>query len=48
MLFILGLVAALAAVVIVTRMRLPGGVNSAHVGWMSEQWLAEHGAAHPS
>jgi hypothetical protein len=48
MLFILGVVAALAAVVILPRMRVPRGVNAAHLGWMSEQWLAEHRAAHPS
>ena len=46
MLFIVGLVMALIAAVIVTRMRVPGGVNSANRGWMSEQWLAEHRASH--
>jgi hypothetical protein len=29
------------------RMRVTGGVDDAHLGWMSEQWLAEHRAAHP-
>jgi hypothetical protein len=48
MLFIFGVVAALAAVVILPRMRVKGGVNAAHLGWMSEQWLAEHRAAHSS
>jgi hypothetical protein len=46
MLLIVGLVMALIAVVIIPRMRLPGGVNSANLGWMSEQWLAEHRASH--
>ena len=46
MLFIVGVVIALVAVVILTRMRVPGGVNAAHLGWMSEQWLAEHRASH--
>jgi len=42
MLFIVGIVITLIAVVIIPGMRVPGGVNSAHLGWMSEQWLAEH------
>jgi hypothetical protein len=46
MLFIVGVVIVLAAVVIIPRMRVPGGVNAAHLGWMSEQWLAEHRASH--
>ena len=43
MLFIVGLVIVLIAVVIIPRTRVPGGVNS---GWMSEQWLAEHRVSH--
>jgi hypothetical protein len=46
MLFILGLVTALMAVVIIPRMRVPGGVNTASLGWMSEQRLAEHRSSH--
>jgi hypothetical protein len=46
MLFIVGLVMVLIAVVIIPRRRVPGGVNSANLGWMSEQWLAEHRASH--
>jgi hypothetical protein len=46
MLFIVGIVIALIAVVFIPRMRVPGGVNSANLGWMSEQWLAEHRASH--
>ena len=46
MLFIVGIVIALIGVVIIPRMRVPGGVNSANLGWMSEQWLAEHRASH--
>ena len=45
MLFIVGVVTAVIAVVI-RRIRVPGGVNSAKLGWMSEQWLAEHRASH--
>ena len=45
MLFIVGLVTALIAVVSIPRMRVSGGVNSANLGWMSQQWLAEHRAS---
>ena len=47
MLFIVGVVIVLIAVVIIQRMRVPSGVNSASLGWMSEQWVAEHRASHP-
>jgi hypothetical protein len=46
MLLIVGLVVVSVAVVIIPRMRLPAGVNAAPLGWMSEQWLAEHRASH--
>jgi hypothetical protein len=46
MLFIVGIIIVLTAVVIIPRMRVPGGVKSADLGWMSEQWLAEHRASH--
>jgi hypothetical protein len=46
MLFIIGVVTVLIAFVFVPRMRVPGGVNYANLGWMSEQWLAEHRASH--
>ena len=46
MLFIVGVGIVLIAVGIVPRMWVPGGVNSARLGWMSEQWLAEHRASH--
>lgn len=46
MLFI-GAVIVLVAAVIIPRMRVPGGVSPAHLGWMSERWLAEHRASHP-
>jgi len=45
MLFLVGIVALIAGVVI-PRMRVPVGVNAANPGWMSQQWLAEHGASH--
>ena len=45
MLLILGAVIASVAMVIIPRMRVPGGVNGSALGWMSEQWLAEHRAS---
>jgi len=45
MLFIAGLLIVLAAVVIIPKL-VPGGVSAAPLGWMSEQWLAEHRASH--
>jgi hypothetical protein len=45
MLFIVGLLTALIAVVVIPRMRVSDGVNSANLGWMSQQWLAEHRAS---
>ena len=46
MLIIVGVAIVLIAVGIIPRMRVPGGVHSAHLGWMSAQWLAEHRASH--
>jgi hypothetical protein len=46
MLLIVGAVIALIAVVIISRMRVPGGVNTSTCGWMSDKWLAEHRASH--
>jgi hypothetical protein len=45
MLFLVGVGLVLVAVRIIPRMWVPGGVNSANFGWMSEQWLAEHRAS---
>jgi hypothetical protein len=46
MLYIVGVIIVTAGVIILRRMRVPGGVNDAALGWMSEQWLAEHRASH--
>lgn len=46
MLFIVGVIIVSIAVVIIPRMRVPRRVNSADLGWMSAQWLAEHRASH--
>jgi hypothetical protein len=48
MLFILGVVILLIGIFIIPRLRVPGGVDAARLGWMSEQWLAEHRASHSS
>jgi hypothetical protein len=48
MLFIVGAVLVVVAIVNVPRMRLPGGGSRAHLGWMSEHWLAELHASHSS
>jgi hypothetical protein len=45
MLFIVGLFTALVAVIGIPWVRVSGGVNSANLGWMSDQWLAEHRAS---
>jgi len=42
-----GVLVAWAAAVIIRRIRVPGGVNAANLGEVSEQWLAEHRASHP-
>jgi hypothetical protein len=46
MLFIVGVIIVLTTAVIIPKMRLPHGLNSANLGWMSQQWLAEHRASH--
>ena len=44
MLLISGTVVVLIAVAIISRMGVPRSVNT--LGWMSEQWLADHRASH--
>ena len=46
MLIIVGIVIGSVAVAIIPAMRVAGGVNASPLGWMSEQWLAEHRASH--
>jgi hypothetical protein len=47
MLFIVKVLTALTALVMIPSMRTAGGVNSCDLGWMSEEWLAEHRASGP-
>jgi hypothetical protein len=46
MLLLISVLVILTALVIIARTRVPGGVNAAHLGRMSEQWLAEYRASH--
>ena len=46
MLFVVGVVIVSIAAVVIPRLRVPSGVDDAPLGWMSEQWLAEHRASH--
>jgi hypothetical protein len=48
MLPLLGVLVTLAAVLIVPRVRAAGNAHAVDLGWMSEQWLAEHRASRPS
>lgn len=47
MLLFIALALVLVAV-LAWSMRGPGRWNAANLGWMSEQWLAEYHATHPS
>ncbi len=47
MLLIVGVLITATAAVALSKFRVPGGVNGARIGWMSEQWLAEQRASRP-
>jgi hypothetical protein len=46
MLLTIGVLFTLTAGIIATRLHAPRGLHGAPLGWMSEQWLAEHRASH--
>ena len=48
MLVIVVVLIAILALVLVARARVPGGVNAASLGWVSERWLAEYRSSHPT
>ena len=48
MLLIIGMLIAVLAVALIVRARVPGGVNSSQLGWVSQRWLAEYRASHPT
>jgi hypothetical protein len=47
MLIIVGILITAAAALRVVHVRAPAFGHHPHLGWMSEQWLAEHRAEHP-
>lgn len=47
MLLIIGVLLTLIAVALIFRARVPGGVNAAQLGWVSQRWLADYRASHP-
>ena len=48
MLLLIFVFLALTAVGLATRLRVPGGVNAANLGSMSDRWLSEYRASHGS
>ena len=48
MLWIIAGVIALLVGVPIRRVVMRGAAHADHLGWMSEQWLAEHRASSPS
>ena len=48
MLPIIVVLITLIVVALILRARVPGGVNSAQLGWVSQRWLAEYRASHPT
>lgn len=47
MLLILAVFVTVIVVVVIFRLRVPGGVNAADLGSVSDRWLADHRASHP-
>ncbi|HYU79564.1 MAG TPA: hypothetical protein VEK56_11305 [Vicinamibacterales bacterium] len=48
MLLIIGLLILLTTMVIAPKLQLLAGKKTVELGWMSQEWLAEHRASHPS
>jgi hypothetical protein len=49
MMLLIGIGAALIiTTIVVTKLRALRAPATPNLGWMSEQWLAEHRAMHPS
>ena len=46
MLFTVGAVTVLIALVLVPRMQVGHGTNTDALGWMSQQWLDEYRGSH--
>ena len=47
LLIIAGVLIAAPAVIRGVRLRVSASRDAPQIGWMSEQWLAEHRAEHP-
>ena len=45
MLFVVGAIIVLIALVLVPRMQVGNGTNADTLGWMSQQWLNEYRAS---
>ena len=48
MLLTIGVFVTVTAAVIIRKMRAAGDAKAKNLGWMSDQWLAEHRASHLS
>jgi hypothetical protein len=48
MLVILAVFVTVIVVVVISRLRVPGGVNAADLGSVSDRWLADYRGSHPS
>ena len=46
MLFVVGAIVVLVALVVVPRLQMGNGANAHALGWMSDQWLNEYRASH--
>jgi len=46
MLFVVGAIIVLIALVLLPRMQLGNGTHTHALGWMSQQWLNEYRASH--
>jgi hypothetical protein len=46
MLFVVGAIIVLLALVLVPRIQVGNGASTHALGWMSEQWLNEYRASH--
>jgi hypothetical protein len=45
---IIGVLIAMTAAAILSKLSVSQGIHASELGWMSEQWLAEHRASRPS
>jgi hypothetical protein len=48
LLIIIGVLITVFVIALLARARVPGGVNDSQLGWVSQRWLAEYRASHPT